>query len=394
MKKIDLIILAGGKGSRIKKYLKKKPKPLVRLGKRYFLDYLLNNICKYQLNKIYIIAGYRGRQIYNIYNNTEINLIPIKVIIEKKPLGTGGALYLIKKKITDQFLVINGDSLFDIDYNKIINLNLKKNYSFLALTKNSSYKSNNLLTKIKLQNSKIIKSKNSSLMNAGIYLLNKKIITNIKKEYKSLESDIIAKEIDKKKVVGRFFNGFFLDIGTPKNLIKAKKIIPKYFKRPAVFLDRDGTINHDRGGYTHSVKNFKFIKGTIKILKKITNMNYYIFIITNQAGIAKKKFTLEQFYKLHDYIKDKFLKNKIYIHDVKFCPYHPEAKVIKYKKKTAYRKPGNLMLEDLKTRWDINLKKSLMVGDKKTDLLAAKKSNIKFMYLNKNLENTLIKTFK
>ena len=84
MKKIDLIILAGGKGSRIKKYLKKKPKPLVRLGKRYFLDYLLNNICKYQLNKIYIIAGYRGRQIYNIYNNTEINLIPIKVIIEKK----------------------------------------------------------------------------------------------------------------------------------------------------------------------------------------------------------------------------------------------------------------------------------------------------------------------
>jgi D-glycero-D-manno-heptose 1,7-bisphosphate phosphatase len=231
-------------------------------------------------------------------------------------------------------------------------------------------------------------------MNAGIYLLNKKIITNIKKEYKSLESDIIAKEIDKKKVVGRFFNGFFLDIGTPKNLIKAKKIIPKYFKRPAVFLDRDGTINHDRGGYTHSVKNFKFIKGTIKILKKITNMNYYIFIITNQAGIAKKKFTLEQFYKLHDYIKDKFLKNKIYIHDVKFCPYHPEATVIKYKKKTAYRKPGNLMLEDLKTRWDINLKKSLMVGDKKTDLLAAKKSNIKFMYLNKNLENTLIKTFK
>lgn len=394
MKKIDLIILAGGKGSRIKKYLKKKPKPLVKLGKSYFLDYLLNNICKYQLNKIYIIAGYRGKQIYNIYNNTEINLISIKVIIEKKPLGTGGALYLIKKKITDQFLVINGDSLFDIDYNKIINLNLKKNYSFLALTNNSSYKSNNLLTKIKLQNGKIIKSKNSSLMNAGIYLLNKKIITNIKKEYKSLESDIIAKEIDKKKVVGRFFKGFFLDIGTPKNLIKAKKMIPKYFKRPAIFLDRDGTINHDRGGYTHSVKNFKFIKGTIKILKKITNMNYYIFIVTNQAGIAKKKFTLEQFYKLHNYIKDKFLKNKIYIHDVKFCPYHPEGTVIKYKKNTAYRKPGNLMLEDLKTRWDINLKKSLMVGDKKTDLLAAKKSSIKFMYLNKNLENTLGKIIK
>ena len=393
MKKIDLVILAGGKGSRIKKYLKKNPKPLMQIGKKIFLDYLLNNICKFQLNKIYIIAGYRGKKIFNIYNNTEINLIPIKVILEKEPLGTGGALYLIKKKITNQFLVINGDSLFDINYNQIINNNLKKNYSFLALTKNKNYKSNKQLNNIKLQNGKIIKSKYSHLMNAGIYLLNKELIKNLKKEYKSLETDIIAKEIDKKKVIGKYFDSFFLDIGTPKNLNKAKKIIPKYFTRPAIFLDRDGTINYDNDGYAHGIKNFRFIKGTIHMLKKITKNNYYIFIVTNQAGIAKRKFTLKKFYKLHDYIKEKLLKNKIFIHDVKFCPYHPDAKILKYKKNTAYRKPGNLMFEDLKKRWNLNLKKSFAVGDKKTDFLAANKSNIKFLYLNKNLQNTLRKIF-
>ena len=394
MKKINLVVLAGGKGNRIKKYLYNRPKPLVKLGKFFFLDYLLNNVCKYNFNKIYILAGYRGKQIYNIYNNTEINLIPISVIVEKKKLGTGGALNLIKNKVTNQFIVINGDTIFDIDYNKIINIKLKKNFSFLALTQNKNYQENKKLNRIKLQNNKVIKSQNSKFMNAGVYLFNKKIIAPLKYEFKSLETDIIENQIIKKKVYGKIFKGFFLDIGTPKNINVARKIIPNYFRRPAIFLDRDGTINHDHNGYTHSIKNFKFIRGTVKMLKKITKLNYYIFIVTNQAGIAKKKFTINQFYKLQNYLKEKFYKNKIFINDIKFCPYHPKSKIIKFKKNSGYRKPGNLMFEDLKKRWNIDLKKSAMIGDKKKDLIAAKKSNIKFFYFKKNLENTLLKFFK
>jgi len=392
MKKIDVVILAGGKGSRIKKFLKNKPKPLAKFGNFFFLDYLLNNIAKYPIRKIFIIAGYKGNQIFKTYNKKEINLVPIQVLIEKKPLGTGGALSIIKKKISQQFIVLNGDSIFDIDINKIINIKLNMKQSFMALTKNTNYKSNKKLSNLNLNSNYIVKSNSSNFMNGGIYFLNKNLIKNLKKKFISLEDDILSKEIDKRNVIGKYFNSFFIDVGTPKNLKIAKKKIPKYFKKPALFLDRDGTINIDNG-YTHKIKDFKLIKNTLKILRRVSKKGHYIFIVTNQAGIAKGKFKLKDFYKLHDYIKKKFIKNKIYINDVKFSPFHPKGKVIRFKKKSSCRKPGNLMIESLKKRWNINQNKSYMVGDKISDFKAAKKSNIKFLNLNKNLFLTLKKIY-
>ena len=130
-RKIDAVILAGGKSRRLKGLIGNHCKPMVKIYKNIrFLDYLLNYICKFDLNKIYIIAGYKGNEIYKKYNNTNINLIPIECIIEKKPLGTGGALSLIKNKISQKFLVFNGDSIFNLDLNKIINHNLNKKKKF------------------------------------------------------------------------------------------------------------------------------------------------------------------------------------------------------------------------------------------------------------------------
>ena len=388
MNKFDVVILAGGKGSRIKQLLKNNPKPLSKISNLYFLEYLINNISKYYINKIFIIAGYKGKKIYKVFNNKEKNLIPIKVIIEKKPLGTAGALSLIKKKVTDNFIVLNGDSIFDIDLNEIANLKLKKNQSFMALTNNSNYKSNKTLSGIKLKKNLVVKSSSSRIMNAGIYMFNKELIKNIKPKFQSLENEILLKKIKKKEVVGKYFNNFFLDIGTPKNLKLSKKLVPKYFRRPAIFLDRDGTLNYDKG-YTFRLKDFNFIEGTLQILKKLSKKKYYLFIVTNQAGIAKNKFKKKDFYSLHNSLKKIFLKHGISINDIKFCPFHPKAKIIKYRKNSGYRKPGNLMLENLKKTWDINLSKSYMIGDKKSDYIAAKKSDIKFLYLNKNLSKTL-----
>ena len=353
-----------------------------------FLDYLLNYICKFDLNKIYIIAGYKGNEIYKKYNNTNINLIPIECTIEKKPLGTGGALSLIKNKISQKFLVFNGDSIFNLDLNKIINHNLNKKKSFLAITNNKNYKSNRTLFGLKIKKQIIFKSKKSNLINGGVYFLNKSLIKKLPERYLSLENDIIEKEIKKKKVIGKYFNNFFLDIGTPSNLKLAKKIIPAIFRKPAVFLDRDGTINYDNG-YTYKINDFKIIPGTIKKLKELSKKEYYIFIVTNQAGIAKGHFETRDFIKLHKYIKKIMIKKKIYINDVKFCPMHHQAKIKKYRKKTKFRKPGNLMIKEILKRWDINLKSSVMVGDKISDYKCAKKSKIKFYYLKNNLNNTL-----
>lgn len=384
-RKIDAVILAGGKGTRIKKYNKISPKPLITINKKIkFLDYLINNITKYNFNNIYILAGHKGDQIYKRYNNKIINLIKIIVIIENKPLGTGGCLNLIKKKITNKFLIFNGDTIFDIDLNKFIKNKISSNEIFIALFKSKKENINNLLSKLKINNKYLQISNKLKYSNGGIYIFNKKIIEKIPSKFLSLEKDIILKKINENKAKGKLYNNFFIDIGTPRDFKKSKKIIPNYFFKPALFLDRDGTINIDKG-YTYKFKDFKFYTNTLSFLKKITEKNYYIFLVTNQAGIAKGKFTENDFYKLHRKLKAFFIKRNIFFNEIAFCPYHPNAKILKYKKKSDFRKPGNLMIETIKKRWNIDINKSLMIGDKKSDELAAKKSHIKFNYFNGNL---------
>ena len=392
MKKYDVVILAGGKGSRIKKYLNDIPKPLLKINNLYFLDYLINNISKYYINKIYILAGFKGEKIKRIYNNKEVNLVPIKVLIEKKVLGTGGSLSLIKNKVSNKFVVLNGDSIFDVDLDEISKIKLKKNECFIALTKNNNYLYNKKLSNLNLKGKNIVKSNKSKFMNGGVYFLNKSFIKNIKFKEKSLENDLIENQISLGKVKGKYYKNFFIDIGTPRNLLKSKKIIPNYFTKPALFLDRDGTINID-SGYTHKIKDFKLMENTIRILRRVSKKQHYIFIVTNQAGIAKGKFKIEDFYKLHDHIKKKFIKKKIYINNIKLSEIHPKCKVKKFNRKSGYRKPGNLMIESLKKRWSIKQSKSYMVGDKTSDFKAATKSNIRFLYLNKNLFLTLKKIY-
>ena len=126
-------------------------------------------------------------------------------------------------------------------------------------------------------------------MNGGVYFFNKKIFNYVKNKNQSLENEIIPKLIKKEKLKEKIFKDF-LDIGSPKYLKKTSNFLKKHYKRPAAFLDRDGVINHDYG-YVYKPKNFKLKKDVIKTLKHLINKNYYIFIITNQAGIAKKKFT-------------------------------------------------------------------------------------------------------
>ena len=144
MNKTDIVILAGGKGSRIKKYLNKKPKPLVEINNFSFLDLLIKKICKYNFNKLYILAGYRGHQIKKKYHN-KILILFLKYYW-KKSTGTAGSLSQLKNKVNSDFIVINGDTFFDIDLSKVINFKLNKNEIFLSLVKNHNYKSNKKLT--------------------------------------------------------------------------------------------------------------------------------------------------------------------------------------------------------------------------------------------------------
>ena len=136
----------------------------------------------------------------------------------------------------------------------------------------------------------------------------------------------------------------------------------------------------------HKEKDFKFKKGVIEGLKILIKKDYLIFLVTNQAGIAKGIFKEKDFFKLQSYISKKLLKHKIMINDVQYSPFHPMGTVLKFRKTTNLRKPGNQMIKNILNKFIIDKKKSFMIGDKISDKKCANKSNIKFYYNEENFK--------
>tara|TARA_X000000368_G_C22967896_1_gene684079 strand:+ start:238 stop:939 length:702 start_codon:yes stop_codon:yes gene_type:complete len=226
-KRVDLVILAGGKGRRLRTITKNKvPKPLVKINGTPFLDLLLQNLSKYNFNNIFILCGHKGNQILKKYNKKKINNKLISCFIEKKPLGTGGALKNIKDKISKKFLLVNGDTFFKINYNFVLNYNFGKNLGLMLLTNGQENSLANKLNNLSLKNGKVRFSKKSKMINSGVYFFKSKIIEKIN-SYKgkqiSLENDVLKNLILNGKIDGLKKRGYFIDIGTSRNYTKAKK---------------------------------------------------------------------------------------------------------------------------------------------------------------------------
>jgi D-glycero-D-manno-heptose 1,7-bisphosphate phosphatase len=393
MKNIDLVILAGGKGSRIKKYLQNKPKPMLKFNKIFFLQYLINNFSKYPFNKIYILTGYKNKIIYKNFHKKLFNLTEVICLKEKKPMGTGGALLNLKKIKINDFILANGDTVFDINIKNLINSYKKNKIGCIALAQNNKNTNSFKLNNLGLNKNLLLYKKKSSLMNGGIYFFKKKILNLLPNKHSSLEEDVLPNIIKKKLITGKLYKEFFLDIGTPKYLKKSERNLKNYFYKPAAFLDRDGVINYDYG-YVHKRKNFKFKKGVIKGLQYLIKKNYLIFIVTNQAGIAKGVFKENDFFNLHNGLKNKLMKSNIYFDDIQYSPFHPMGKIIKYRKKSSLRKPGNKMIKNILKKFLIDMKNSFMIGDKKSDKICAQRSNLNFTYAENNFLNQVKKITK
>ena len=378
MKNLSLAILAGGKGSRIKKFSNNYPKPMVKFNNIHFLQYLINIYTKYPIDKIYILTGYKSDIIFKKFHNKTFNFTKIICLKEKKFMGTGGALFKLKSKVKD-FILVNGDTIFDIDLINFFKSISKQKIGSLALTSMDKNTNNYKLNNLSINSGTLIYKRKSMLMNGGVYFFRKKIFRYLKNEPLSLEDDLLPKFIQNKKLTAKKYKKFFLDIGTPKYIRSAHKKLKRYFYKPAVFLDRDGVINYDNG-YVYKKKDFKFRKGVLKGLKYLIKKNYYIFLITNQAGIAKGYYKETDFKKLHIYLKNYLSKNNIYFNDVQYCPFHPKGKIKRYKRKSSLRKPGNQMIKNIFKNWIVDKQNSFMIGDKISDELCAKRSKINFFY--------------
>lgn len=145
--------------------------------------------------------------------------------------------------------------------------------------------------------------------------------------------------------------------------------------KPAVFIDRDGVINVDHG-YVHKRDDFEYIDGVFEATKKLKEMGYLLVLVTNQSGIARGMFTEDQFEILTEWMDWNFADNGVDFDGIYYCPHHPEATVEKYKEACDCRKPNPGMLVSAQRFLDIDMENSIMIGDKKEDMMAAQAAGV------------------
>ena len=181
---IDAVILVGGRGTRLGYLTKKTPKPLLKINDQIFLDSLISKLIKYNFNKIYLLCSYKKEKFFKLYNNKTVHNSKIICIDEGIPKGTGGALYKIKKIIKKDFLLINGDTYFDINISVLLENKFRNNLCTIALTSNNKYKKNIKINNININKNNLIVFPNdgTNLMNGGIYFCKKEIFKFIVKK--------------------------------------------------------------------------------------------------------------------------------------------------------------------------------------------------------------------
>lgn len=365
------IILCGGKGSRLRNLTKKIPKPLLNVNKKPFIEYQIENLARHGVKKIYLLCCYKYILFKKNYHNKKFYNSKVICINEKKPLGTGGGIKLIKNKLDQTFIVMNGDTIFDINY---LDLNArfnKKNFVGVATTNNKG----NRFGKI---------NKSKLRINAGIYIFNKKIFKFFNKKIISLENDIFPKLEKIKKIQSIFYEKEkynFLDIGIPSDFKKSQKKIIKSYNKRAVFLDRDGVINQDYG-YVHKIDNFKWKPGIFKLIKYFNDNNYYVFVVSNQSGIGRGYYTKKDVDILHDWVQSQLSSKGSHVDKFYIAPYYAENKKYNLKDKKL-RKPNTGMIDLALKEWKVKKKGSIVIGDQDSDKMLAMKCNMKFFRVSK-----------
>lgn len=392
------VIMAGGKGTRISSVANDIPKPMIKIEGIPVLEHELYCLRNQGFTDIIITVSHLGHVIMDYFGDGSGNSpvtgkpfgVHIEYFVEEQPLGNAGALFKLKEKLTEDFLLLNADAVFDINFNRIVDYHKKKGGLVTLFTHPNSHPYDSGL---------IIADKNGVVLqwlakeddrpkyyqnrvNAGLHVLSPKILeTKINTPKVDLDRQLLKPLAGTGKMFCYDSPEYVKDMGTPdryeavcrdfrNGTVQAKNLGKK---QKAIFLDRDGTINQ-YVGFLRNIDDFVLIDGVVEAIKAINNSGYLAIVVTNQPVIARGEVTWEQLQEIHNKMETLLGLEGAYLDGVYFCPHHPhcgyEGEIPELKIECDCRKPKPGMLLQAANDFNIDLSKSWMIGDGENDVKA------------------------
>ncbi|MBH5401201.1 NTP transferase domain-containing protein [Bradyrhizobium sp. CNPSo 4010] len=379
------VILVGGLGTRLGERTRAVPKPLLDVGGKPFLEYILDQVSRYPtIEKILLLAGHRAEQVVERYHGRTWRRAAVSVICEPTQLGTGGALKHAAAKLEPQFLLLNGDSFFDFN---LLDLAAFGSATMVRVALKKEHPGDRygrvLLERGSVRRFQAPGTQPNGPINAGIYRIDRRILDLIDQLPCSLEQSVFPRLIEMGQLEAAVYEGFFIDIGIPEDLERAQREFPARMRRPAVFFS-DDALSVDNA-HVQRIQDFNWISGAREAIKLCNDRGYLTFVVTNQSGDASNCYGGDAVHKLHDRMSHELAKIGAHIDEFQHCRYHEDGAVEQWRRASDRRKPG--MILDCFAAWPLQIESSLLVGNHSHEVQAAVAAGIAgHLFKGRNLE--------
>ena len=391
------VIMAGGKGTRIASVASDIPKPMIPVAGKPVLEHEIECLRGQGFTDLIITVSHLGHIITNYFGDGSKFGVHIEYFVEETPLGNAGALLRLKERLTEDFLLLNADAVFDIDFNRFVGFHRKHGGLATLFThpNNHPYDSGLIVADEAGRVTRWLTKEDDrkgyyrNRVNAGLHVLSPKLLDQA---FDTPKVDLDRQILKPLAGTGEMYvydsPEYVKDMGTPDRYVTVCKDFEEgkvqarnlKNKQKAIFFDRDGTIN-EYVGFLRNIDDFRLIDGVSEAVKLINQSGYLAIVVTNQPVIARGEVTVHQLNEIHNKMETLLGADGVYVDAIYYCPHHPHkgyaGEIPELKIDCDCRKPKAGMLFQAAKDFNIDLSASWMVGDGENDLLCGRNGGCK-----------------
>lgn len=391
------VIMAGGRGTRIASVASDIPKPMIPIAGKPVLEREIECLRRQGFTDLIITVSHLGHIITNYFKDGSDFGVHIEYFVEETPLGNAGALLRLRDKLPEDFLLLNADAIFDIDFERFVAYHRTHGGLATLFThpNNHPYDSGLIVADGEGRVTQWLTKEDErsgyyrNRVNAGLHVLSPRLLQGAFGEGKvDLDRQILKPLAGTGQMYVYDSPEYVKDMGTPERYatvcrdFETGKVQARNLKQKqrAIFLDRDGTIN-EYVGFLRKIDDFRLLDGVSEAIRAINDSGYLAIVVTNQPVIARGEVTVEELQEIHNKMETLLGRDGAYVDAIYYCPHHPHSgyagEIRKLKIDCDCRKPKAGMLFRAARDLNIDLSQSWMVGDGENDIACGRNGGCK-----------------